>query len=165
MSKKQHKSNYHHQGGFNKAKNHFKNNNLRVPNPKQLNKKKNRVTKPNRNALVKYPLFDKSKLIPKWGINRKVGPGLINGQNTCFLNSVLECLTYTPPLAQQLLKEQHKKSCRMDGFCALCAMETHVVRALKHPKSFAKGAAIMPSYFTSNLKGNESNSFIGARHT
>lgn len=42
----------------------------------------------------------------------------------------------------------------MQGYCALCAMELHVRRCLKDPKSFVKGAAILPSYFTSNLKGN-----------
>ncbi|OAD07640.1 hypothetical protein MUCCIDRAFT_130059, partial [Mucor lusitanicus CBS 277.49] len=97
-------------------------------------------------------LFDKSKLLSTWKINRKIGPGYVNGQNTCFLNSVLECLTYTPPLAQQMLREEHQKQCRMDGFCALCAMEVHVRRCLKDEKSFSKGAAILPRYFTSNLR-------------
>jgi uncharacterized UBP type Zn finger protein len=101
------------------------------------------------------PLFDRSNLIPSWSFTRKAGPGLVNGRNTCFLNSVLECLTYTAPLAQHLLKQGHKNTCRMDGFCALCSMETHVNRSLKEPKSYVKGAAILPSSFTSNLKGKE----------
>ncbi|GAN09760.1 conserved hypothetical protein [Mucor ambiguus] len=104
------------------------------------------------NTSVKAPLFDKSKLLSTWKINRRIGPGYVNGQNTCFLNSVLECLTYTPPLAQQMLREEHQKQCRMDGFCALCAMEVHVRRCLKDEKSFSKGAAILPRYFTSNLR-------------
>ncbi|KAI8082314.1 hypothetical protein BDF21DRAFT_338336 [Thamnidium elegans] len=103
-------------------------------------------------STIKGPLFDKSKLIPMWKINRRIGPGFVNGQNTCFLNSVLECLTYTAPLAQYLLQAEHKKNCRLSGYCALCAMELHVRRCLKDSKSYAPGAAILPSYFTSNLK-------------
>jgi ubiquitin C-terminal hydrolase len=164
MSEKKFKSN-HRQGGFNKTKNQYKNKDHRPQNNRHLNKKNSRVNKPTQNTPakepVKGPLFDKSKLVASWKINRKAGPGLVNGLNTCFLNSVLECLTYTPPLAQELLKEEHKKSCRMDGFCALCAMEVHVRRSLKDHKSFVKGAAIMPSYFTSNLKGNKVNTSHG----
>lgn len=104
------------------------------------------------NTNIKGPLFNKSKLISTWKTSRKIGPGFVNGQNTCFLNSVLECLTYTPPLAQYLLQEEHKKSCRMDGYCALCSMEFHIQRTLKERKSFEKGATILPRYFTSNLK-------------
>jgi hypothetical protein len=159
MSKKQFKPNNYQGGNNNKNKhrNKHRNNEHRVQKNNFMNKKVNRVNKPTQKAPakvpVKGPLFDKSKLVTSWSINRKAGPGLMNGMNTCFLNSVLECLTYTPPLAQQLLKEEHQASCRMDGFCALCAMELHVRRSLKDPKSFAKGAAIMPKYFTSNLKG------------
>ncbi|CAO3656268.1 unnamed protein product [Mucor fragilis] len=36
------------------------------------------------NTSIKAPLFDKSKLLSTWKINRKIGPGYVNGQNTCF---------------------------------------------------------------------------------
>lgn len=39
-------------------------------------------------------------------------------------------------------------------------MELHVRRCLKDPKSFTPGAAILPSYFTSNLKGKKETSTI-----
>ncbi|KAG2196342.1 hypothetical protein INT47_010777 [Mucor saturninus] len=115
--------------------------------------KKNRVVKEVPiNHSIKGPLFDKSRLYPSWKFKRSVGPGFINGHNTCFLNSVLQCLTYTPPLAQYLLKGEHTNNCRSDGYCALCAMEIHIMRCFKDPKSFIKNAAILPSYFTSNLR-------------
>lgn len=139
---------------FNKNNSNNRGNN-HSNNTKSFKQQKHRVDKPKEvpiNHSIKGPLFDKSKLTPVWKINRKIGPGLINGQNTCFLNSVLECLTYTPPLAQYLLKEEHKKSCRMTGYCALCSMELHTRRCFKDPKSFVNGAAILPGYFTSNLK-------------
>lgn len=39
------------------------------------------------------------------------GAGLINMGNTCYLNSVLQCLTYTEPLAAYLQSGRHRNSC------------------------------------------------------
>lgn len=41
------------------------------------------------------------------------GAGLRNLGNTCYLNSVLQCLTYTEPLAAYLQSGKHKSSCEL----------------------------------------------------
>lgn len=41
-----------------------------------------------------------------WRHSRKIGPGFANLGNTCYLNSVLQCLSYTPCFAQYLLEKE-----------------------------------------------------------
>ena len=48
----------------------------------------------------------------------------------------------------------------MTGYCALCAMETHINRVFKESKGGLRGAAILPKYFTANLQGKREKVFI-----
>jgi ubiquitin carboxyl-terminal hydrolase 36/42 len=67
--------------------------------------------------------------------------------NTCFLNSVMQCLTYTPPLAAFFLAGEHKQYKATAGFSAIYEMGEHVNRALASP-----GRHIAPVNFVRNLR-------------
>ncbi|KAJ2628831.1 hypothetical protein H4R22_003670, partial [Coemansia sp. RSA 1290] len=67
-----------------------------------------------------HSLFPAERLSSGWRSIRSIGPGLNNLGNTCFLNSVLQCLTYTAPLAEYMLTREHSDSCRAGDNCMLC---------------------------------------------
>ncbi|XP_043925653.1 ubiquitin carboxyl-terminal hydrolase 36-like [Protopterus annectens] len=54
-------------------------------------------------------LFLEERLVMKWERVYRVGSGLHNLGNTCFLNATVQCLTYTPPLANYLLSREHTR--------------------------------------------------------
>ncbi|XP_069728672.1 ubiquitin carboxyl-terminal hydrolase 17-like protein 6 [Phaenicophaeus curvirostris] len=75
----------------------------------------------------------------KWQQVHRIGAGLRNVGNTCFLNATIQCLTYTPPLANYLLSREHSRTCLRDEFCMLCAMEHHITWVFG-----SSGSAIRP---------------------
>ncbi|XP_068605626.1 ubiquitin carboxyl-terminal hydrolase 36 [Brachionichthys hirsutus] len=92
-------------------------------------------------------LFPGNRLALKWERVYRVGAGLHNLGNTCFLNSTVQCLTYTPPLANYLLSKEHRSSCHQSGFCMICVMQNHIIQAFANT-----GNAIKPVTFIRDLK-------------
>ncbi|XP_040468147.1 ubiquitin carboxyl-terminal hydrolase 42-like [Falco naumanni] len=80
------------------------------------------------------------KIHMEWQQRQRPGAGLYNPGTTCFVNAVLQCLTYTPPLASYLLSREHSSSCHQQGFCMMCIMEAHVNDVLH-----TSASAIMPT--------------------
>ena len=68
----------------------------------------------------KRVLCSPSVVVPllHWRKPADIGPGLQNLGNTCFLNSVIQCLTYTPALNQYLASGQHSRECTQTALCA-----------------------------------------------
>ncbi|XP_068269291.1 ubiquitin carboxyl-terminal hydrolase 36 isoform X2 [Nyctibius grandis] len=92
-------------------------------------------------------LFPAERLSMKWERVYRVGAGLHNLGNTCFLSATLQCLTYTPPLANYLLSKEHSRTCDQGGFCMMCVMQNHTIQAFAN-----SGNAIKPVSFIRDLK-------------
>ncbi|NWS24721.1 UBP42 hydrolase, partial [Polioptila caerulea] len=98
-------------------------------------------------ALPQRIPFPPEEICMDWQKRQRPGAGLFNLGNTCYINVILQCLTYTPPLANYLLSHEHSQSCQQQGFCMMCTMEAHVRKVL-----CSSASAILPGAVLRDLK-------------
>ncbi|XP_035525816.1 ubiquitin carboxyl-terminal hydrolase 42 [Morone saxatilis] len=88
-------------------------------------------------------LFPPERLNLKWTQFHRIGAGLQNMGNTCFLNSALQCLTYTPPFANYMLTREHSKTCHEPGFCMMCTMQNHIIQVFANSGNVIKPIGVL----------------------
>lgn len=74
---------------------------------------------------------------------------MVNTGNSCYLNSILQALTYTPALSNYLYSDEHVKTCQKKAnhqFCPLCVMQSHVKKAQN------SGGEVVPDFARRYLK-------------
>ncbi|TRY78950.1 hypothetical protein DNTS_018828 [Danionella cerebrum] len=94
-------------------------------------------------ALPQKVLFPPERLCLKWNQGHRIGAGLHNLGNTCFLNSTLQCLTYTAPLANFMLTREHTKTCHEPGFCMMCTMQNHIIQVFANSGNVIKPISVL----------------------
>lgn len=63
--------------------------------------------------IIKSPHMLTDRMFMYWPVaSCRVGAGLQNLGNTCFVNATVQCLTYTVPLVNYLLTLNHSTSCK-----------------------------------------------------
>lgn len=79
-----------------------------------------------------FEVTDGFTISPTWRRQQFVACGLNNLGNTCYLNSLLQCLTHLPPFGNLCLSKYHSRNCNLpETDCSFCILESHVWKAHK----------------------------------
>ena len=62
----------------------------------------------------------------EWPTSCRIGAGLANLGNTCFLNGTLQCLMHTAPLVNYLRASGHRKHCTSFVFSSTAYVFVHL---------------------------------------
>ncbi|KIK67789.1 hypothetical protein GYMLUDRAFT_36569 [Collybiopsis luxurians FD-317 M1] len=85
------------------------------------------------------PLFS-GDIDLSWPHDARLGSGLYNTGNTCFLNSSIQCLLHTPPLLHLLRKHDHNNCPSRNKFCMSCALRTVAIQSHSSRAPFSPNA-------------------------
>ncbi|KAF6138866.1 hypothetical protein GIB67_018597 [Kingdonia uniflora] len=77
-------------------------------------------------TIFPYELFIKLYHWDKFGLRPS---GLTNCGNSCYANTVLQCLAFTRPLTAYLLQGLHSKACSKKDWCFTCEFEGLILKA------------------------------------
>uniref|UniRef100_A0A8C3D0Z3 Ubiquitin carboxyl-terminal hydrolase n=1 Tax=Corvus moneduloides TaxID=1196302 RepID=A0A8C3D0Z3_CORMO len=111
-------------------------------------------------ALPQRILFPPEEICMDWQQRQRPGAGLCNLGSTCYINVILQCLTYTPPLANYLLSRDHSQLCHRQGFCMMCVMEGHVRKVLRSsasviwPRAVVRDLKLIGEEFEPDMAGD-----------